>query len=245
MKKYFKLLSFTLIVFVFLPCLSAKEKSFSSDRPIVWFVHGLITVRSDFTPEIKELKKIFPQAEKTEIVHWKCSKADLINIHRFWPDSRNNADQFVPQLTTRIEKLPLESQKRLILVGHSLGARIVIQTAVQCEKKGIKIKKVILAGSAINNNSPEIESTINISEEAVLNIVNPHDVVMKLYQFLEGNCALGTGWLYKKNRQDFQEITVKDFSEHGGYKYFEYLRIYLDSKSPKELQSNISENIRF
>ena len=196
-----------------------------TDPPMIWFVHGMITLRESFHLELEELKRTFPNAETVTLKAWASPKLPSYQMGKAWGISLAEAEKYVSQLATEIEQLPEIQRRRLVLVGHSLGGRIAVKALAACDEKGITIRQLILAGAAINNDDPLIAQAIHASTEKVLNLINPIDALLALYQVAgEQHAALGTGYLFSPPTDRFCEITMNNTVEHYGYRYFEKLR---------------------
>ncbi|MBR6437142.1 MAG: DUF726 domain-containing protein, partial [Thermoguttaceae bacterium] len=220
--KNFLTLFLTILVYVlFLPFAQA-------DNEIVWFVHGMITMSDDgFKEELETLKQTYPKAEEVVLKKWNSPiiKIDMPNqIREKWNAAVKNAEAYSAELATEIQSLTQEKRDRLILVGHSLGARIVVRTSAILQKEKIQIGKIILAGAAIDNDDSDIPSTYAVSKSTVENIVNPKDFLMGVYHSIgQGNAPLGTGYLYVVDPAQFREILMSNTMVHFGYVY---LRVY-------------------
>ncbi len=200
-------------------------------KPIVWFVHGMVSIRDGFNEELDVLRQIYPNAETVEMKAWNSPKMNIAQMGVAWSISLENSAKFVPELVKMILQLPPDQQARLILAGHSLGARIVVKAAAECAKKNVHIKKIILAGAAIDNDDPDIPAVLDVSNEIVENLINFNDALLAIYKIGgEFKPALGTGYLYKTDPLRFREIVVAGTVEHYGYKYFErYLKAVTDN----------------
>ena len=210
---------------------SANPANPAEAKPIVWFVHGMVSIRDNFDKELEVLAQIYPNAEKVEMKGWNSPKMSIVQMGVAWSVSLENSTKFVPELAEMILQLPPDQRDRLILAGHSLGARIVVKAAAVCAKKNVHVKKIILAGAAIDNDDPDIQTAIGVSNEIVDNLINFNDALLALYKIgAESNSALGTGYLYKTDPQRFREIGMEGTVEHYGYKYFQrYLKAVKDN----------------
>lgn len=190
------------------------------DRPIVWFVHGMVTVQDKFEKELAELREIYPNAESVELKKWNSPKLNLLQMGPAWSISLENAKQYAPVLADEIIRMPAHRRDRLILVGHSLGGRIVVNAAAICQQRSVTIRKIILAGSAINNDDPNIPATLAVSREPVDNLVNVNDAMLAVYKVGgEFAPALGTGYLYPIDPMRFRELTMDGTVNHFGFEY--------------------------
>ncbi|MDO4575757.1 MAG: hypothetical protein Q4D98_11150 [Planctomycetia bacterium] len=206
---------------LFLCCLAPD----TSAGPIVWFVHGMVTTRESFDEEIEVLKKTYPDAESVTQISWNSPKMPLYQMGVAWSISLENAEKFAPELAKRIEALPDEKRRRLILVGHSLGGRIAVRAGAILAKKGIRIRQLLLAGSAVNNDDPDIARAIEVSTEKVYNLINFSDGLLAIYKIGgEFHSPLGTGYLYAMPEERFGEIVMDEPLRHYGYMYLERYR---------------------
>ncbi len=200
---------------------SIKDKN-DSEKPIVWFVHGMVSIRDKFDEEMNVLKEIYPNAEEITLKKWNSPKMNPAQMGVAWSISLENSMKYVPELSNEIMLLPPEKQQRLILIGHSLGGRILVKTSAILKKNNVHVKKIILAGAAINNDDPDIPATFEVSNETVENIINFNDVMLTVYKVgAEFHSALGTGYLYITDKKQFREIVMSGTVEHYGYRYFQ------------------------
>ena len=201
-----------------------------TEKPIVWFVHGMVSIRDKFKEEMDVLREIYPNAEEVTLKKWNSPKMNPAQMGVAWSISLENSMKYVPELAKEIVDLPPEKQKRLILIGHSLGGRILVKTSVILKDNNVHVKKIILAGAAINNDDPDIPATFSVSRETVENIINFDDIMLTAYKVgAEFHSALGTGYLYITDNKKFREIVMSGTVEHYGYRYFQKYRDVLKS----------------
>lgn len=193
----------------------------SAEALLVWYVHGMIVSDEGHDQALEKLARLFPDAKKIELIQWDAPPVtNKMTVGVNWNDSVPIADRFASELVQRIAELPEQEQSRLILTGHSLGARIVIKTAAQCRERGIKLRQLILAGAAIDNDDPAIASAISASQTTVLNLINPEDYALALYRTAQKKYALGTGYLYDQDPKIFREVVLENTKSHFSYDYF-------------------------
>ena len=201
-----------------------------SEKPIVWFVHGMVSIRDKFEEEMDVLREIYPNAEEVTLKKWNSPKMNPAQMGVAWSISLENSTKFVPELANEIMALPPEKRQRLILIGHSLGGRILVKISVILKKNNVHVKKIILAGAAINNDDPDIPATFEVSNETVENIINFNDIMLTVYKVgAEFHSALGTGYLYITDQKQFREIVMSGTVEHYGYRYFQKYKEVLKS----------------
>ena len=110
-----------------------------------------------------------------------------------WNNAKHDTDTVSEALANKIIKATNKEQKGLFLIGHSLGANIVVKTLARLSAKNVKIYQAALLGAAIDNDDPSIEPAL----EAVLNpinlTINPYDHALMLYALCNmGHSALGS-----------------------------------------------------
>ena len=202
---------------------SEPEETKPEPKPVVWFVHGMITVVNDsFDKELEALRKTFPEAESVTLKKWNSPKMPIHKMATAWNISLENSEKFALQLADEIQTLSVEQRDRLVLVGHSLGARIAVRTLARCAERGVKIRQLILAGAAIDNDDPDIAKAITASKQTVYNVVNPNDSLLLLYKVGgEQRSALGTGYLYVQPADRFCEVLFQGSVYHYCYMYLQ------------------------
>ncbi len=96
-----------------------------------------------------------------------------------WKNARTNADAEAAKLADELMSMPEEKLNQLTLVGHSLGARIVIRALAKIAKDGKRVKRAVILAAAIPNNDPDIAAFTAASREEVAIVCNPKDVLLK------------------------------------------------------------------
>ncbi len=108
-----------------------------------------------------------------------------------WFDAYRNAGVAALSLSTIIAAMPKAERESLVLVGHSLGAYIVVKTLESLSRRQMKVNLAILIGSAIDSN----DSAIPVACQATINpiefTVNYLDWALALYPLVSSNTALG------------------------------------------------------
>lgn len=205
--------------------------------PIVWFVHGMLLIHRDFSSELESLKKLFPNAESVQCKVWDAPKGFDLTLEIHWNKSVASADEFTPELVEKIEALSPEERDRLVLVGHSLGCRIVVKALSEIYRRHrMQIRQCLLAGAALDFHDPDIAEAAFASRLTMYNLINPDDVMLKAYRIADKQTALGTGCLYPMNPDEFFEISLTDTSKHDAAEYFSHLLKCIESddfRSPK------------
>ena len=114
---------------------------FSDPRTEVVFIPGWQT--ADVLPELYEerLKWIYPKA-KIKTLFWKSNAS--------WDEAKKNADEFVPEVYRYVVNKAPKDRAEIIVVAHSLGGRIAIETAKNLARQKVRIKQFILLGAAVD-----------------------------------------------------------------------------------------------
>ena len=119
--------------------------------------------RADF------LKKVF-HVHKISVFDWKAQgdvlKFDLVV---------RSADNYAVLLADKIESFPPGRRKKLVLIGHSFGGRIVIRAMAILRKKGIAVQRGIFLGAAIPDDDPDAGAAMEASSCPNINIFNRGD----------------------------------------------------------------------
>ena len=141
-------------------------------RPVAYYVPGwLRTGRRSDTPTWTSFTNTFSDA--------RCESFSCWNGNEKWRKSLKNAESQWTMLAREIERMPESVRTNVTLVGHSLGARIVVRTLANLAGKGMKVRQGILLGAAIRNDDPDLQRIGGASVLPVLNLRNPNDVTLK------------------------------------------------------------------
>ena len=153
-----------------------EKKGFIEEKPIIWYIPGFNTENDSQEEEVEILRRIFPGSLITS-KKWKsnndfsASKDWAENVAKIWAIDLKNM-------------VPAE-RKRIILVGHSLGGRIVIRIMAQLREWGLHIRQGILLGAAEDNELTEnkeesfLEKAMLASQLPMINIWNRQDMVLR------------------------------------------------------------------
>ena len=141
-------------------------------RPVAYYVPGwLRTGRRSDAPTWTSFTNTFSDARCESFSYW--------NGNEKWRKSLKNADSQWAMLSRELELMPESVRTNVTLVGHSLGARIVVRTLANLAGKGMKVRQGILLGAAIRNDDPDLQRIGGASVRPVLNLRNPNDVTLK------------------------------------------------------------------
>ena len=96
-----------------------------------------------------------------------------------WKKARVNADAEAVRLAAELKAMPETERNRLTIVGHSLGARIVIRALARLNEDGVKVKQAVVLAAAIPCDDPRFEAFAAASAEPALIVYNPNDTMLK------------------------------------------------------------------
>ena len=96
-----------------------------------------------------------------------------------WKNARTNADAAAAKLAGELMSMPDEKLSQLTLVGHSLGARIIVRALAKLAVEGKKIKTAVILAAAMPSNDPDaLNFTAATIEQATI-VCNPKDTMLK------------------------------------------------------------------
>lgn len=96
-----------------------------------------------------------------------------------WSKSAKIADVSARRLADEIAATNAEFRSELVIVGHSLGGRIVARTLADLSRRGIKIARGVMLAPAIPMADGDLMEMGLGCEQPALVVVNPKDVVLK------------------------------------------------------------------
>lgn len=153
------------------------------------------------------------------------SKAFLpLDLGLRWFQALESAEITADAIAKSLLRLSEEEREKIILVGHSLGANIIVKILYKLSLKKAHIWKALLLGAAINNNDSIIRPACNGVKDKIISVINPVDYILGIYSLINSEQALGHGFRGLINRQQFLEISTDPFPEHAGLFYLQQLR---------------------
>ena len=183
--------------------------------------------------------------------------------NRSWTTSAANADVAAKRLADEIADADAAFRSGLMIVGHSLGGRIVARTLAELSRRDMKVGQGILLAPAIPMDDPDVAQMGGGCERPAIVVVNPEDTVLKYgYDMVggEGGPALGRNgspaalanvveYAVPKTITDETEIdaawgrseTVKRVCNHLAAFYFTELRRILDGKPSESAQVRVPQ----
>lgn len=199
---------------------------------LVIYVHGWNPDAGNADVESSRvLEALFPE-HRIEHFKWNASGD--------FPECLERCEAVTMRLCRRIEELPAKERERTILIGHSLGGRIVIKAMAHLQPQKLAVKRGIFLAAAIPNDSPEIAKAITNSREPNVNVYDATDYVLRhLYSLGEDmKNALGAfGYAFAHSRRQMVQLKVdsdkgkgstplefvEGFDRHDAAKYLNFL----------------------
>lgn len=213
-------------------------------REQLFFIPGWYSEWINYSQHREILQKSFPDAD-IRIYKW--------DSNRLWKNAVASAEICVKSVSKEIVCAP--APQEYILIGHSLGGRIAIKSAHILASKKIKVKRIILLGTAGNPSPEELETLQKVSILPVINIFCMDDNMLKLYIRQEKEFPLGFAGFPRKLphiRQyrmpvDDHDIrlgkvllpdtrsmeSLRETAAHLAVNYLKYLQTVLTEKIPE------------
>ena len=98
---------------------------------------------------------------------------------RSWSRSERNADEAAKALADEIAATNAAFRAELVVVGHSLGGRIVARTLAALSRRGVRIAQGVMLAPAISMEDGDLGEMGLGCERPAIVVVNPHDAVLK------------------------------------------------------------------
>ena len=186
----------------------------------VFFIPGWQTgVDSSRDGCVRILKDIFPD-ETITVQSW-----DGMDLQ--WSLVKSKADAHTQRVLNRVLAMPEAQRRELIIIGHSIGARIAIEVLCELARRNIKIHSSAFLGGAVADDDPRIRRSLDAIRFTCCMVYNPDDWVLKyLYPLGEviGHTPLGLyGWS-ERDMRVFESRAPKEL--FGPFNHYAYLYLY-------------------
>ncbi len=164
----------------------------------IWFVPGWLHSKAPAGMYIRLFKEAFKR--DVFVYFW--------NATGTWHDTKEEVSKEARRLATKIALCPKKQLEEMILIGHSLGARMIAEASQQLLDYNIRIKQVIFLGAALPFDDPQLKNIEKLSIEAPLNIFNRVDEVLRTdFNLSEKTFACGCVGISGQTR--FQQFEVQ------------------------------------
>ena len=173
----------------------------------VWYVPGWLRTQEMQSGVETALMNAYPSAS---VSFWKWDGDSR------WGEAVASADREAARLAHDVAALPDGERANLVLVGHSLGGRLVARALAQlaAQKKGVR--QAVLLAAAIPQADADLARMGEASREPVLAICNPRDVTLKyVYATFGGETAgaFGAGGSLESLSNVVERATAEDVTE--------------------------------
>ena len=212
----------------------------------VWFIHGWQPGKSKTHIWLysKLLKESF--GEEVFIYSWDAAGT--------WDEAKQKVSTEAKRLVEKISLCPPKQQVELIIVGHSLGARMLTEALHELREKSIKVRRVIFLGGAVNFDTPQLNEAEKISIDPPINVFNRDDGILRnLYSSRENTFACGNVGIGIDAKFRQYEVPVSDTAtrtigteianniNHSVKQYLMTLKHIFDSQADESIVPRIEE----
>ena len=210
----------------------------------VWYIPGWMRTEKPHEGVLECISNAFPKAK----IEFKAWDGDRL----VWPHAVESADKEAWRFAFEAAMLPREERENLVIVGHSLGARITARVLARLGEHGLKVRQGLLLAAALPNDDADLAKMGAGSARSVVSVRNPKDVTLRYaYRIAGGEDAVAFGakgasepLANVEERIMPESITkeveiedlwgkaqfLKDVANHHDIFYFEYLKRVLNEK---------------
>ena len=139
----------------------------------VWFVSGFLSGLHPQEDALGILQKVFPDAT-VSLWNWESTG-------HLYHECQDIADKEGAVIAQAIEKMSTAERENLVLVGHSLGGRIVVRTMALLAKNGLKIERAVILGAAIPYDDDDIPVALHASKMPNIIVYNHNDDILRQF----------------------------------------------------------------
>lgn len=140
-------------------------------------VPGWQTQDRDYSEELQEilhsLERHMPDREfQGGILPWESRFTSEITTYGI---AAGNTERASRTLSNLILTLPSDAQKNIILIGHSLGCRVIAKSMEKLKEKNVRVLQIVFFAAAIPDEDPAVDTAASVSQMPLLNFVHPQD----------------------------------------------------------------------
>lgn len=140
-------------------------------------VPGWQTQDRDYSEELQEilhsLERHMPDREfQGGILPWESRFTGEITTYGI---AAGNTERASRTLSNLILTLPSDAQKNIILIGHSLGCRVIAKSMEKLKEKNVRVLQIVFFAAAIPDEDPAVDTAASVSQMPLLNFVHPQD----------------------------------------------------------------------
>lgn len=155
----------------------------------VIFIPGWYSEWIHYSKHMQQLEQCFPDTD-AKVYKW--------NSNRIWKNAKVSASECAVALARELENS--SDREEIILIGHSLGGRIVIDCAEKLSAQNLRVRQVILLGCAGTVDENKLAALQKFSIRPVINIFCLEDNMLKLYIGKENEIPLGFAGVARKQK---------------------------------------------
>ena len=155
--------------------------------PRVMYVPGWLKCHAPRSETIASLKDAYPECESAPLYYdWDGNGT--------WSASLAEADKEAVRFAEYLAEWPSAARSDLTVVGHSLGARIVIKAAAILASRGLQVGEIVALAAAMPADDPSLGDAAKASMRPMTVMCNPNDFTLKrLYGIMGGESAKALG----------------------------------------------------
>ena len=205
MNKKSLIISLSVLLVLVLVCLiiygNGKVEQGRDDIHVI-FVPGLWTDENASEMYEAGLKEALPECQIT-VRKWQSNRLS-------WERAKLEADLLAGELAKEIFAMTDAERANLVLIGHSIGARVVVKAMADLNGFGMNIRRGVFLGAALPDDDESIPKALQASRCPCINISNRKDWVLSvIYSSIVGDyeeCALGA----YGSRAKYSEMSLID-----------------------------------
>ena len=191
----------------------------------IWYIPGLWS--GEVSQEDAECLKRTFAAEEVVCKSW-CSPGTA------WPEAVAGADAFADKIFDELRQMDAVRRSGIVLVGHSLGARVVSKAVARLAGDGLTVSNSVLLGSAMSSDVGLLKQMLPGCSDRPIVVSCDDDVVLKyIYPLAVGDCVppmgrctgagIGAGVIEYVMPEDFAWQYNLLFPSHNSSAYIRYL----------------------
>lgn len=156
---------------------NTPQKKTAKTRSYCILVPGWQTQDRDYSEELQEilrsLETHMPEREfQGGVLPWESRFTGEITTYGI---AAGNTEKASEMLNNLILTLPSDAQKNLILIGHSLGCRVIAKSMEQLKAQNVRVMQIVFFAAAIPDEAPAVDAAAAASQMPLLNFVHPQD----------------------------------------------------------------------
>lgn len=220
----------------------------NKEEGICIFVSGWKTENVEYTSSesriIRVLNTQYPTLNFKEVHRHPWTSYYQNDWGSYGPASQNTI-QAGKELSLYIQNIPETQKRNIILIGHSLGCRVISNMLKLPENEHLQLKQIILFGAAVPSYDNEIATFASHSEKAVWSLIHPQDGALMFA--VKAEPLAQKGELLNKSIESIFDVAVSASRPHtpmiglGTHKEHEHFQEFLIANNKYEDTSMIGQ----